>query len=135
MGAYFRNLLLLLLIFFFSTTLFTGIVMPEITIYFIATLVVLSIGIMLTKPLLSFLTIEVNFITYFLMGSLITVGVTFLLRIFMTGFFIESSQFGGASFDFLEINSFEINPILTIVIFGIISSLVSTLFYVLNKSD
>jgi uncharacterized membrane protein YvlD (DUF360 family) len=135
MGAYFKNLLLLLLIFFFSTTLFTGIVMPQITVYFFATLVVLSIGIMLTKPLLTFLTIKVNFITYFLMGSLITVGITFLLRIFMTGFFVESSYFSGASFDFLEINSFDINPILTIIIFGIVSAFISTLFYALDKSD
>jgi uncharacterized membrane protein YvlD (DUF360 family) len=135
MGGYFKNLLLLLLIFFFTTTIFTGIVMPIISLYFIATLVVLSIGIMLTRPLLGFLTIKVNFLTYLLMSSIITVGITFLLRIFMTGFFVENSYFNGASFDFLEINSFELNPILTIVLFGVVSAFISTLFYVLDKSD
>jgi uncharacterized membrane protein YvlD (DUF360 family) len=135
MGNYIKNLLLFLLIFFFTTDVFTGIVMPTIPLYFILTLLVLSIGIMLVKPLLNFLTIKVNFLTFFLMTTLITIGITFLLRIFMTGFFVESSEFAGVYWDFLQINGFEISPIFTIILFAILSGFVSTLFYVLNKSD
>jgi hypothetical protein len=69
------------------------------------------------------------------MSSLITIGITFLLKIFMTGFFIETSQFAGLSLDFLEIKGFEINGILTIVFFSILSSFICTIFYLFNKSD
>jgi hypothetical protein len=135
MGGYLKNLLLLLLVFFFTTTIFTGIVMPTITVYFIATLIVLSIGVMLTKPFLDFLTIKVNFLTYFLMSGLITIGATFLLKIFMTGFFVESSYFSGLNLDFLLINDFEITPTLTIVLFSALSAFISAIFYILEKSD
>jgi hypothetical protein len=90
---------------------------------------------MLTKPFLDFLTIKVNFLTYFLMSGLITIGATFLLKIFMTGFFVESSYFSGLNLDFLLINDFEITPTLTIVLFSVLSAFISAIFYILEKSD
>jgi hypothetical protein len=69
------------------------------------------------------------------MSSLLLTGISYLLKIFMTGFFVENSQFSRVSYDFLEINAFEINPILTIIAFSAVSGIISTLFYVLDKSD
>lgn len=135
MKEFLRDLFLYILVFYLTTNIFTGIVMPIISMYAIATLIVLSIGVNMAKPFLNFLTIKSNFLTYFLMSSLITIGITFLLKIFMTGFFIEPSQFAGLSFDFLEIKGFEINGILTIVLFSVLSSFICTIFYLLNKSD
>jgi len=135
MKNFLRDLFLCILVFYLTTNVFTGIVMPIISVYAIATLLVLSIGINMSKPFLNFLTIKSNFLTYFLMSSLITIGITFLLMIFMTGFFIEKSEFSGASFDFLEIAGFEINPIFTIILFSVVSALISTIFYSLEKSD
>lgn len=135
MVSYLKNLFILILIFFFSTTIFSGIVMPTITIYFILTLIILSMGIMLTKPLLKFLTIKINFLTYILMSTLITIGILFLLKIFMTGFFVESSQFLGINADFLQVNGFEMSPILTIIIFALVSCFISSVFYLMDKSD
>lgn len=109
--------------------------MPEITVYFFSTLFVLSMGVMMTDPFLNFLTIKVNILTYWLMSSILLTGITYLLKIFMTGFFIEKSEFSGASFDFLEISGFEINPLLTIILFSVVSGLISTIFYALEKSD
>ena len=135
MGSYFKNLLLLLLVFYFTTAVFSGVVMPSLVVYFIATLIVLSIGVMITKPFLNFLTIKVNFLTYLLMSTLVTIGITFLLKIFMTGFFIESSEFTGVNFDFLQLNGFEITPIFTIILFSLTSAFISAIFYTLDKSD
>ncbi len=135
MGSYIKNLLLLLLIFFYSTTVFSGIVMPIIPMYFLSTLVVLSMGIMLTKPFLEFLTIKVNFLTYFLMSALITIGNTFLLKIFMTGFFVEGSNFDGLSLDFLKVEGFQVSAIFTIILFAVLSAFISTIFYSLEKLD
>jgi len=109
--------------------------MPSIPIYLILTLVILSTGIMLTKPLLKFLTIKTNFLTYILMSTLITIGIVFLLKIFMTGFFVESSQFTGISADFLQVNGFELSPIFTIVVFSCVSCFISSTFYIMDKSD
>ncbi|KUK77220.1 MAG: hypothetical protein XD93_0466 [candidate division WS6 bacterium 34_10] len=109
--------------------------MPNINLYYFATLFVLSIAIMMTEPFLKFLTIQINFLTYWLMSSLILTGITFLLRIFMTGFFVENTEFAGLSLSFVEINGFVLNPILTILVFSVTSGIISTLFYILEKSD
>jgi hypothetical protein len=69
------------------------------------------------------------------MSGLITIGITFLLKIFMTGFFVENSYFNGVNLDFLLVNGFEINPIFTIILFSVLSAFISTIFYVLEKSD
>ncbi len=135
MAKFLKNLFLFLLIFYFSTSIFTGIVMPNINLYYFATLFVLSIAIMMTEPFLKFLTIQINFLTYWLMSSLILTGITFLLRIFMTGFFVENTEFAGLSLSFVEINGFVLNPILTILVFSVTSGIISTLFYILEKSD
>ena len=109
--------------------------MPEIPIYLILTLIILSIGIMLTVPLLKFLTIKVNFLTHILMSTLITIGMVFLLKVFMTGFFVESSQFNGMNVDFLQVNGFELTPIFTIILFSFVSCFISSVFYIMDKSD
>jgi hypothetical protein len=135
MAKFLKNMLLFLLIFYFSTSIFTGIVMPEIPLYVFATLFVLSIAVLMTEPFLKFLTIQINFLTYWLMSSIILTGMSFLLRIFMTGFFVENSEFAGLSLSFVEINGFVLNPILTILVFSVTSGIISTVFYVLEKSD
>ncbi|KUK76873.1 MAG: hypothetical protein XD93_0679 [candidate division WS6 bacterium 34_10] len=135
MAKFLKNLFLFLLIFYFSTSIFTGIVMPEIPLYFFATLFVLSMAVLMTEPFLKFLTIQINFLTYWLMSSIILTGISFLLRIFMTGFFVENSEFAGLSLSFVEINGFVLNPILTILVFSVTSGIISAVFYVLEKSD
>ncbi|MDD3474588.1 MAG: hypothetical protein PHP08_01635 [Candidatus Dojkabacteria bacterium] len=69
------------------------------------------------------------------MSTLITIGILFLLKIFMTGFFVESSQFLGINADFLQVNGFEMSPILTIIIFALVSCFISSVFYLMDKSD
>lgn len=135
MKEYLKNLLLFLLIFFFTTSVFKGIQMPTITLYYIATLFILSTTVMISKPFLNFLTIKVNFLTYLLLSSILLVGVFFLLKIFMTDFNIETVMFGGIRWDFLQINEFEMSPILTILLSSISSSLICTIFNTLEKRD
>ena len=135
MKNYFKNLFVLLLIFFFTSTVFEGIQMPDITIYAILTLIILATGIMITKPLLKFLTIKTNFLTHILMSSLITIGIVFLLKIFMTGFTVVSTQFSGINIGFLQINDFELSPVLTIIVFSVVSCFMSSIFYLIDESD
>ena len=135
MRNYFKNLFVLLLIFFFTSTVFEGIQMPNITIYAILTLIILATGIMITKPLLKFLTIKTNFLTHILMSSLITIGIVFLLKIFMTGFAVVSTQFSGINIGFLQISDFELSPVLTIIVFSVVSCFMSSIFYLIDESD
>ena len=135
MRNYLKNLFVLLLIFFFTSTVFEGIQMPNITIYAILTLIILATGIMITKPLLKFLTIKTNFLTHILMSSLITIGIVFLLKIFMTGFTVVSTQFSGINIGFLQINDFELSPVLTIIVFSVVSCFMSSIFYLIDESD
>ena len=133
MKEYFKNLLLFLLVFFFTTSIFEGIKMPENILYFFATIFILSTTVMIAKPLLNFLTININFLTYFLLTTLLLGGALFLLKIFMTGFYIETAMFEGINFDFVEINGFEMVPVVIITLFSILSSFICTIFNTLEK--
>jgi hypothetical protein len=44
-------------------------------------------------------------------------------------------MFGGIRWDFLQINEFEMSPILTILLSSISSSLICTIFNTLEKRD
>ncbi|HCC68079.1 TPA: hypothetical protein DEP90_02650 [Patescibacteria group bacterium] len=134
MKEYIKNLLLFFLIFFFTTTIFSGIIMPNLSIYYLSTLIILSTGVMMTKPFLNFLTIKINFLTYFLMSSILLIGIFFLLEIFMTGFLVEIITFEGVSLDFLQINGFEMVPVVTILLISTLSSLLCSIFFTLGKS-
>ncbi len=135
MKEYIKNLLFLFLVMFFTTSVFIGIKMPTIPIYYIATIFVLITTIMVTKPLLKFLTIKTNFLTHLLMSTLLLVGTFFLLRIFMTDFNINVASFSGINWDFLQINGFEISPILTICFASVSGAFLSSIFYTLEKKD
>lgn len=134
MKKFLKNLIQFLLVFYLVLSLFKGVQLPESTIYIVATLFILSFGMLMSSPIINFLTIKENFITSFLMSTLILVGLMFLLNIFMTGFNIVEYTFEGLEMGTLVINSFEVVPVLTIVAVSVCSSFIGSLLYTLEKS-
>lgn len=133
MKVHVKNFLISLLVFFFTTTIFTGILIPPTDVNIISSLVVFSIAIMLAKPLLDFLTIKINFLTYFLMSSIVLICAVFLLSALMPGFLVDTTYFAGLDLSFVKIAEFEITPIFTNVFFSITSGFILTIFYSLEK--
>jgi uncharacterized membrane protein YvlD (DUF360 family) len=129
-----KNLFVYVLIFFLVLSMFTGIVLPENIAYLLATLAILSLAMMIAKPFLTFLTIKVNFVTLFLVGSLLIFGCMFLLESLMTGFTIENEMFTGVTFGSIVIKDFEMVPIVSMAGVAIVGSLMCSLFHELDKN-
>lgn len=135
MANFFKNLIQYMLVSYLVLTLFSGIRVPDSILYLIASLAILSIGMLLVSPVLKFLTVKENFLTTFILSSLICVGMFFLLDSFMTGFYIEPYQFSGMELNSIVINDFEMTPVFTIVSASITASFLGSLLFVLEKSS
>ena len=129
-----RNLFLYILIFYLVLSVFLGITLPENIAYVLATLVVLSFAMMIAKPLLSFLTVKVNFITLLLVGALLLFGAMLLLESLMPGFTIEKEMFIGVTFGSIVVNDFEMVPLVSMAGVAVISSFFGSVFYELDKN-
>ena len=129
-----RNLFLYILIFYLVLSVFLGITLPENIAYVLATLVVLSFAMMIAKPLLSFLTVKVNFITLLLVGALLLFGAMLLLESLMPGFTIEKEMFIGVTFGSIVVNDFEMDSLVSMAGVAVISSFFCSVFYELDKN-
>lgn len=129
MKNFLKSLIVYFALIFLSVSLFSdGIVLPEEGVYFVATILILALTVLISEPLLKFLTIRVNFITMFLMSSLLLIGVFFLLKLFMTGFYINEYTFEEIALGTLNISSFVVKPTLTIIFSSITSALFCSTF-------
>lgn len=123
------------LILFFVFTLFSkSLILPESTSYLVLTILILSFTVMISCPLLEFLTIKCNFLTFFLMTSLLLVGIIYLLKLFMVGFYVEPYMFEGLNIGELQISEFEVTPIISIIFFSVFSSFLCSIYKVLDSS-
>ncbi len=130
-----RSLFVYTLILFFVFNFFSkSLILPESSSYLILTVLILSFTVMISCPLLEFLTIKCNFLTFFLMTTLLLVGIVHLLKLFMVGFYIESYMFEGLNIGELQISEFEVTPIISIVFFSVLSSLLCSIYRVLDSS-
>lgn len=135
MAKFLKNLIQYILISYVVFTVLKGIILPTNLLYIIASFLVLSIGMLMASPILKFLTVRENFVTIFLMSSLICIGFFFLLDSFMTGFYIETYTFEGLELGNILVNSFEMTPFITIVIGSIFASFLGSLLSVLEKTS
>jgi hypothetical protein len=129
-----RNLLLYILIFYFVVSVFTGIVLPMNLLYVLATLVILSLAMMIAKPLLNFLTVKANFITLLLVGSLLVFSSMLLLESLMPGFGVENDIFAGVTFGSIVINDFEMSPMATMAGSSVLGAFLCSLFHELDRN-
>jgi len=129
MKNFLKSLIVYFALLFLSVSLFNeGVVLPEEESYFVMTILILALTVLISEPLLKFLTIKVNFLTMFLMSSLLLIGVFFLLKLFMTGFYINEYTFKEISIGTLNISSFVVKPTLTIIFSSITSALFCSTF-------
>jgi len=68
------------------------------------------------------------------MTTLLLVGIIYLLKLFMVGFFIESYVFEGLNLGGLQISEFEVTPIISIVFFSVFSSFLCSVYRALESS-
>ena len=124
-----RTFLVNVLILYLGIDIFgNSIHIPTITIYLIITFALLSLTMLAVCPFLNFLTVKCNFVTYFLMSFVLLVGVFYLLNMFMIDFSIDTYTFQGIDIGTLEIKSFEVTPIISIIVTSLFSSFLSSFY-------
>lgn len=129
-----RTFLVNVLILYLGIDIFgNSIHVPTITIYLIITFALLSLTLLAVYPFLNFLTVKCNFVTYFLMSFVLLVGVFYLLNMFMIDFNIDTYTFQGIDIGTLEIKSFEVTPIISIIVTSLFSSFLSSFYKELDN--
>jgi len=118
------------LIIYFVLSLFKeGIQLPDDNItYLILTIFVLSLTVMMSCPLLSFLTIKCKLPTFFLMTTILLTGILYVLKIFMVDFYVNEFVFNGLELGSIQVKSFEVVPLLSIVISAVVCSFFCTIY-------
>lgn len=130
-----RSFFVYVLIVYFVLSLFgQGLMLPDSFSYLVLTIFLLALTVMVVCPLLSFLTVKCKFPTFFLMSTLLLTGITYLLELFMVGFFVEPYMFEGLDLGSMQISSFEMIPLLVIVVFALFSSFLCALYRELDRN-
>ncbi|HOV29629.1 MAG TPA: hypothetical protein PLD77_00960 [Candidatus Dojkabacteria bacterium] len=110
-----------------------GIHLPVRFEYLFSTYAFLSLSVLCSVPILKFLTVKCNFITYFLMNA-ITLSVCFvILKMFMIDFTIDSYLFNEVNIGSLHIESFTVNSAMSIAVVSIVSSFLLSVYRGLDK--
>jgi len=119
---------------FFVLSLFNqAFQLPESFLYLFLTLFAGGIGLLLACPVLNFLTVKCNFITFLLMGTLILIGVLFLMNLVMVGFTVNEFQFTGLKLGNIQINEFKVIPLVSISVASFLASLLTAIYKELDR--
>jgi hypothetical protein len=129
-----KSLLVYSLILYFVLGFFNdGIKLPENPAYLVITVLMLSLTVMISCPVLTFLTIKCKMPTFFLMTTLLLTGILYVLKLFMIDFYIDSYMFDGIEVGTMQINSFNVEPIITIITTAVASSFFCSVFRELDN--
>ena len=130
-----KSLIVYILVINFVFTLFPEEVrLPQIFSYLVLTMLIVSFTIMIACPVLSFLTIKCKFPTFLLMSTLLLFGVIYSLKLFMIDFYIDQFLFEGLNLGFVQIESFDVLPIISIAILSFSISFLSSLYRELDTN-
>lgn len=129
-----KTILVYFFIIFFVSKMFSqGLILPSNFTYLVATFLILVLTVLIVSPLLNFLTIKSKFPTFFLMSSIVLIGIFFLMKTFMIDFYIEPYLFKGLDFGSIQINSFLVTPVITILAASITSSFFCAIYKELDS--
>ncbi|MCK9368384.1 hypothetical protein M0R04_00170 [Candidatus Dojkabacteria bacterium] len=135
MKKYIYTFFLNILVFSFVFKLFTGIKLPKDLMYVGAAYIILSLAVLLYRPFLKFLTVKINFITFWLCVSLLLIGTFFALDSFLPEFHIVTTTIKAMDLGTIKIAAIEMNKILTIVFTSMSIAFVSAIMEFLKRND
>ncbi len=91
------SILLYILAFSFSMSFFNGVSLPNEPLYWLGTVIIFAAVVLLHRPVLKFMTVKINFVTFLLSAFLLSIGVFYALELIMPEFLIGVSSFEGLS--------------------------------------
>ncbi len=128
------DLILYIFSFVFVMMFFPSVKLPSDLLYSVVVFLAVGIGIMLSKPLLNFLTVKGVFLTRLIAVTLILFGVFFVLETFLPGFLIERLVFKETDLGWLSLKSFEFDKIGVMVLVSFFTAFVSSVVKLLQEN-
>ena len=123
-----------MLINFFVLSLFKDAFhLPGSFLYLFLTLFAAGIALLSACPVLNFLTVKCNFITFLLMGTLILTGVLYLMNLVMVDFSVNEFIFAGSKIGNIQINEFKVIPLVSIAIGSFLTSFLTSIYKELDR--
>ena len=105
----------------FLTYFFTGFKITESAPgYFLGFAIVLSLINYFIDPLIKFFTLKIKFLTIWLFIFLITLPLLYIIKFIIPGIEIKNGVFRTINFGVFQINSFQMNDLLTIIIAAVL---------------
>lgn len=129
------SILLYILVFSFTMSFFNGVSLPVDPIYWVATAITFAAVVMLHRPVLRFLTVKINFVTFLLSASLLSIGAFYILELFMPEFMVEASTFSGFNAGTVTVSAFEFTRLTTIIVSSLVFAALCALMESLKGSD
>lgn len=129
-----RSLLLYILIFSFAATMLSGVILPSSVFNWLLVMGSISFAVMIHKPILNFLTVRVNFITFWIITSILVFGALYILETFVPGLEFVSTTSKSLDLDVVTINTFVLNKTMTMVFFAVVGSGIAAIFDSINKA-
>jgi hypothetical protein len=128
------DLILYMFTFVFVMMFFPSVKLPTDSVYLFSALLLVGIGIMFSKYLLTFLTVKVVFLTRLIAITLILFGVIFALETFLPGFVVDKLVFSETDLGFLSLKTFEFDKIGVVVLLSFCTAFVSSIVKLLQES-
>lgn len=128
------DLILYVFSFVFVMMFFPSIKLPSDFLYSVVVFLAVGIGIMVSKPLLNFLTVKGVFLTRLIAVTLILFGVFFVLETFLPGFLVEKLVFKETDLGWLSLKSFEFDKIGVMVLVSFFTAFVSSVVKLLKEN-
>ncbi len=123
-----------MLIQFFVLSLFKDAFhLPQSFLYLFLTLFAGGIALLAACPVLNFLTVKCNFITFLLMGTLVLTGVLYLMNLVMVDFAVNEFLFSGSKIGNIQINEFKVIPLVSIAIASFLTSFITSIYKELDR--
>ncbi len=114
---------------------FDGITLPKDIIYWFITMTAFAVAVLMHKPLLKFLTVKINFLTYLVASTILLFGVMVGLSYIMPEYYISATTIDGLTFGVLTIERFTMNTYISVAFASFISVLLVVILDSLNKGS
>ncbi len=125
------SVLLHMFIFIFSVSFFDGIYLPETPIYWLMCILSFTVIALLVKPILKFMTVKSNLVTYSLSLAILAFGIFQMNVTILPEFEVLLSSFPQTEFEVLTISAFDMSALMTMIsasmVYGLLSGIMGSL--------
>jgi len=129
------DLILSSMIFYITAAAISGIETSGQIVHWLMAFGLFGIANSLIRQTIRFFTLPRNFITYWIVGTVLNFGAIFGMSLALPGIRIGETLIDPVSLGIISINPYTLAPTLTIVFAAIVSSLFSAFLYWLKRDE